>query len=113
MPTRLEKPLKRELAIEQTPYTLVISPTGLHLAPKGRRKGIELRWLDLVNGEAALAVALNASLASVQRFPVRAKATAAARTDMVTPARAETPRRVTQVSTRPASSKTSPARKKK
>lgn len=32
------------------------------LTPKGRRKGHELRWKDLVSGEAALAVALNASL---------------------------------------------------
>ena len=69
MTTTLEKSLKRELAIEGQPYTLVITPDGLHLAPKGHRKGIELRWIDLVSGEAALAVALNASLANVQRFP--------------------------------------------
>jgi hypothetical protein len=29
---------------------------------KGRRKGLELAWNDLVTGEAALATALNASL---------------------------------------------------
>ena len=44
-------------------YTLTISPAALHLVPKGRRKGYELRWIDLVSGDAALATALNASLA--------------------------------------------------
>ena len=63
MTTKLDSPLKRELSIREQPYTLTISPTGLHLAPKGRRKGYELAWIDLVSGDAALAVALNASLA--------------------------------------------------
>ena len=63
MTTKLDKPLKRELSIEGDAYTLTISPDGLHLVPKGRRKGHELRWTDLVSGEAALAAALNASLA--------------------------------------------------
>jgi hypothetical protein len=35
------------------------------LALKGRRKGLQLKWGDLVNGEAALATALNASLAAL------------------------------------------------
>jgi hypothetical protein len=30
-------------------------------ALKGRRKGLEIRWTDLVSGEVALATALNAS----------------------------------------------------
>lgn len=63
MPTRLDKPLKRELDIEGRPYTLTITPAGLKLTPKGKRKGQELAWRDLVSGEAALATALNASLA--------------------------------------------------
>ena len=62
MPTRLDKPLKREVEIEGKPYTLTVAPDGLKLVEKGRRKGQELRWADLVSGEAALAVALNASL---------------------------------------------------
>lgn len=62
MPTRLDKPLKRELEIDGEPYTLMISAEGLKLARKGRRKGHELAWRDLVSGEAALATALNASL---------------------------------------------------
>jgi hypothetical protein len=62
--TKLEGPLKRELPIGGQLYTLTVSPTGLLLTLKGRRKGLELSWADLVSGEAALATALNASLAA-------------------------------------------------
>ena len=72
MTTPLEKSLKRELTLDGVAYTLVISPEGLHLAPKGKRRGVELRWADLVSGESALAVALNASLQNVGAFPARA-----------------------------------------
>jgi hypothetical protein len=62
MVTKLEKPLKREILIEDKAYVLTISPEGLKLTLKGHRKGQELAWRDLVNGQAALATALNASL---------------------------------------------------
>jgi hypothetical protein len=62
MTTKLEKPLKREIDVDRETYTLTISPDGLKLVPKGKRKGVELAWKDLVSGQAALAVALNASL---------------------------------------------------
>ena len=61
--TPLDKPLRRELTVADEVYTLTLTPDGLKLVPKGRRKGLELRWLDLVNGDAALATALQASLA--------------------------------------------------
>jgi hypothetical protein len=61
--TKLDSRLKRELIVLGKPYTLVITPEGLALTPKGKRKGYELAWVDLVSGDAALAVALNASLA--------------------------------------------------
>lgn len=60
--TPLDKPLKRELVIDGVAYTLVLDPDGLKLAEKGRRRGVELRWKDLVSGDAALATALQASL---------------------------------------------------
>ena len=60
--TRLDKPLKREVKIKGTPHVLTIDADGLKLTRTGRRKGIELKWLALANGDAALAVALNASL---------------------------------------------------
>jgi hypothetical protein len=34
----------------------------MKLTPKGKRKGLELNWEALVNGDAALAAALNASV---------------------------------------------------
>jgi hypothetical protein len=60
--TKLDKPLKREIAIDGEPYIVTIDPFGLKLTAKGKRKGHELAWKDFVNGEAAFAVALNASL---------------------------------------------------
>lgn len=60
---RLEKSLKRELEIDGKIYVLTIDPEGLKLTVKGHRKGQELAWKDLVNGDAAIATALNASLA--------------------------------------------------
>jgi hypothetical protein len=62
MATKLDKPLKREIQVEGRPYMLTVSPEGLKLVPKGRRKGQQLAWSALVSGDAALAAALNASL---------------------------------------------------
>ena len=60
--TKLEKELKRDISIDDKPYVVTISPQGLKLTEKGRRKGQELSWKDLVSGDAALATALNASV---------------------------------------------------
>ena len=62
MTTQLAGDLKRELMIGGHAYNVTLSATGFTLVMKGRRKGLELKWIDLVNGEAALATALNASL---------------------------------------------------
>jgi hypothetical protein len=63
MATRLEKTLKREITIGGKPFVVSLSPEGLKLVGKGRRKGLELAWQDLASGDAALATALNASVA--------------------------------------------------
>ena len=55
MTTKLEGPLKREIEIGGTAYTLTITPQGMTLALKGKRKGLELEWSALVSGDAALA----------------------------------------------------------
>lgn len=60
--TPLDKPLKREVAVGDRAFTLTIDPDGLKLVEKGRRKGVELAWTDLVSGDAALAAALQASV---------------------------------------------------
>jgi hypothetical protein len=62
MATKLEKTLKREINVKGRAYIVAISPEGLLLTIKGRRKGLQLLWADLVTGEAALAVALQASV---------------------------------------------------
>jgi len=62
MTTKLTAAFKRELDINGEKYTLTVSPEGFKLVLKGKRKGIELNWAQIVTGEAALATALNASL---------------------------------------------------
>jgi hypothetical protein len=62
MTTKLTCAFKRELEVNGEKYTLTVSPEGFKLVLKGKRKGIELNWAQIVNGEAALATALNASL---------------------------------------------------
>ena len=63
MVTPLDKQLKRSVNIDGAAYTVIIDPQGLRLVEKGRRKAsVELQWKDLVSGDAALAVALNASV---------------------------------------------------
>ena len=63
MTTKLDKPIRREIEIEDRAYTLTIDPDGLKLVEKGHRKGHELRWQDIVSGDAALTAALSASIA--------------------------------------------------
>ena len=60
--TKLEKSLKRELRVGRQAYVLTIDPDGLKITKKGRRKGVDIAWKDLVSGDAAMAVALNASV---------------------------------------------------
>lgn len=60
--TPLDKPLKREILIGESTYTLTVDPEGLKLTEKGRRRGVFLLWKDLISGDAALAAALQASL---------------------------------------------------
>jgi hypothetical protein len=62
--TVLDKELKRQVGIDGVDYMVVLDPEGLRLTRKGRRKPeVELRWRELVSGEAAMAAALNASIA--------------------------------------------------
>lgn len=50
--TKLDKPLKRELAIGDQAYVLTIDPAGLKLTLKGHRKGREIAWRELLGGDA-------------------------------------------------------------
>ncbi len=63
--TRLDKPLKREVKIKNVPHVLTVDGDGFKLTKKGRRKGIEIAWKDLVSGDAAMTAALNASIGRI------------------------------------------------
>jgi len=61
--TVLDKQLKRQVTVDDVDYTVAIDPEGFRLTGKGKRRPeVELRWRDLLSGEAAMAAALNASL---------------------------------------------------
>ncbi len=65
MTTILARELKRQVTIDGADYTVVIDPDGFRLTGRGKRRPeVTLLWRDLLSGEAALAVALNASLAT-------------------------------------------------
>ena len=67
MATVLDKALKRQVTVDGVDYTLALDPEGIRLTRKGnRRPEVELRWRELLSGEAAMAVALNASLSPRQ-----------------------------------------------
>ncbi|RUL78171.1 hypothetical protein [Dyella choica] len=61
MTTTLDKSLRREVEVAGQPYTVVLDATGLKITRKAHRKGIELKWTDLIHGNTAAANALNAS----------------------------------------------------
>lgn len=62
MTTRLEKPLKREIDVDGTLYTVTMSAEGVKVVEKGKRKGQELTWRDIISGDARLAQDLQISL---------------------------------------------------
>jgi hypothetical protein len=96
--TPLHSTLKRALIIDGRDYVLSLNETALKITLKGRRNGVELPWSQLVNGEAALAVALHASLGA---FATKDKARTAERSAADKTSRKAAPKR-----------KTAPARKK-
>jgi hypothetical protein len=66
--TVLDKELKRRITVGGIEYTVALDPEGLRVLGKGKRRpDVELRWSDLLSGEAAMAVALNASLTDHKR----------------------------------------------
>jgi hypothetical protein len=71
MTTPLHSTLRRALTIEGREYVVTLTEANLKLTLKGKRNGVELAWAQLVNGEAALAVALHASVGA---FAARDKA---------------------------------------
>jgi hypothetical protein len=64
MAPRLTEPIRREVELDGRLYTVTVGPDGVHIAPKGKRKGHELSWRSLANGEAELNRDLIRSLTS-------------------------------------------------
>jgi hypothetical protein len=60
--TELKSAISRELTVGKAKYKLTVSPQGFKLVLKGKRNGLEIAWHDLINGDAAMAIALRASL---------------------------------------------------
>lgn len=72
MSTVLDKALKRAITVDDADYVVTVDPDGLRVTGKGKRKPqVQLTWRDLLSGEAALAVALNASLADASASGAR------------------------------------------
>jgi hypothetical protein len=69
MTTSLDKTLRRQIRLKGQDYIVALSPEGLKLTLKGKRKGLELSWNALISGDAALAVALNASVGQFAAQP--------------------------------------------
>src|SRR3982074_1778383 len=96
--TPLDKTLKRVLKINGHDYVVTLTPDALKITRKGHRLGIELKWADIVSGQSALAVALNASLGKfqddVRTLPRKPK-------DFARPATAKSSRRATGKRTAP------------
>lgn len=62
MTTKLEKNIKREVEFKGVAYTVTLGPDGLKIVEKGKRKGQELSWDDLIGGGASLTANLQNSI---------------------------------------------------
>ena len=62
MAAKLDKAIKRELDLDGQSYTVTISPEGVRIVPKGRRKGHEITWQTILSGDAELTQQLKISL---------------------------------------------------
>jgi hypothetical protein len=59
---KLESPIKREIKLGKELYTVIVSPEGVKIALKGRRKGREISWETLLSGDAELTQQLKMSV---------------------------------------------------
>ena len=65
MTTPLDRPIKRELNLDGTLYTVTISLDGVKVTEKGKRKGQEISWRDIISGDAALRRDLSLSVGAL------------------------------------------------
>jgi len=62
MTARLDKIIKREVELDGELYTVSMSPEGVKITPKGKRRGHEISWRALLSGDAELTQQLKISL---------------------------------------------------
>ena len=62
MTPKLDHPIKREIKIGRELYTVIMSPDGVKIALKGRRKGREISWETLLSGDHELTQQLKMSV---------------------------------------------------
>lgn len=62
MTTKLDKALKREIEFKGVPYTVTLGPEGLKIVEKGKRKGQEMTWEELIGGSVSLTADLQGSI---------------------------------------------------
>jgi hypothetical protein len=91
--TPLEKTLKRALRIDGRDYVVTLSPDALKITEKGHRLGLELPWADLISGDSALAIALQASVGRLQSGSLPAISNSGSRAKSATTPRAAPGRR--------------------
>ena len=65
MTTALDRPMKREIEVDGTRYTVTISPEGIKVTEKGKRKSQEITWRDIISGDAALRRDLSLSVGAL------------------------------------------------
>ena len=62
MTTKLDKAIKREIEFKGVAYTVTLGPEGLKIVEKGKRKGQEMTWEELIGGSASLTADLQSSI---------------------------------------------------
>jgi hypothetical protein len=62
MTTKLDKPIKREIELDGTLYTVIVAPEGVKVTEKGKRKGRTMSWHSIVSGDAQLVEDLRLSI---------------------------------------------------
>ena len=65
MTTPLDRPMKREIEVDGIRYTVTVSPEGIKVTEKGKRKGQEITWRDIISGDAALRRDLSLSVGAL------------------------------------------------
>ena len=75
MTTKLDKRIKRELEHAGVVYTVTISPDGIRVVEKGKRKGRDVAWATIISGDAELNEALRISVDAMRPSDDAADAT--------------------------------------